>query len=126
MECNNCGAKDAFKWRVAFSKEGRFESCDRCSRDVFNTGVPDVYWDGPGYHPSLVDEKNQPIFLWSRRHKAEIMKQQNAREAGDMYRGSRGTELETVNKVNAERKQADRTNFLREAQRIRQGLMRPK
>lgn len=94
MECNNCGNQEAHISRVCFDKKlGRLESCNLCgdisSSDVY---MPDVFWNGPGYHPGLVDKNNKPIFLYSRRQKARLMKEQNSREAGDWHHGTRGTE----------------------------------
>lgn len=94
MECNNCGNLNARAWRLAYDKKyGRQESCDGCGSVSANAAyVPDVFWNGPGYHPGLVDQQNKPIYLESRRHKAKVMKEQNSREAGDLNHGSRGTE----------------------------------
>lgn len=105
MECNNCGNAHAYAIRIGKDKQlGWLESCNLCGGVSGSSAyVPDVYWNGPGYMSTLVDKHNKPIFLESRRHKAQVMKEQNAREAGDLYHGSRGTEVAHIRPTEVKR-----------------------
>jgi hypothetical protein len=94
MMCAGCGNKAAFALRVRFTKEdGSVETCDVCGKvSACAAATPDVYWPGRGhYDDNIVDQSTgKPIFLESRRHKAQLMKEQGMREANDSHRGAPG------------------------------------
>lgn len=86
MICEACGNKEAF--RIIQSESG-FKACDRCSNMSF-TGIPDVYWPGrPHYNENLTDKMGNPVYLTSRRHKAEVMHKLGVMETGDRVGGRR-------------------------------------
>ena len=90
-ECANCGNQSATRWKLTFSKEGRFEECDQCSKGSFNTGIPDVYWPGHQHKDSnIVDLSGNEILLESRRHKAELLRERGMREGNDRVHGGPG------------------------------------
>lgn len=121
MECTSCGNDKAYGLKIAYTKYGRFEECDRCGQ-VSNVGIADVYWKGPGYHPGILDKDNKPIFLESRGHKARLMKEMGLREAGDTHHGKRGTETLKVEEFHRNKDLKSREVVRREAQRIRELL----
>lgn len=90
LECDGCGNKLAYKISMFRTDEGDFSSwCDKCG-SVGSTWTPDVYWPGHAYASEHVtDTMGNPITFESRRHKAEVMRQQGISEAGDMHHGSR-------------------------------------
>lgn len=90
MTCRGCGHEEATRTFTRIDIGGTLtESCDRCSK-ISGSSVPDVYWPGNAhFNPMLTDDKGSPIWLESRRHKAEVMRKQGLREAGDFHRGHR-------------------------------------
>lgn len=91
MLCNNCGNDCAYRLRI----HGGSESCDRCGA-LSTLSVPDVYFPGPYLdpnlaHPSRPHEKDG-VWVTSRSHKAQLMREQNIHEVGDKHHGSRNFE----------------------------------
>ncbi len=89
MECGNCGNKEAHRWKVSFSKEGRHENCEGCGH-VGTTWQPDVYFPGMHKDPNIVDNMGNEILLESRQHKARLMRERGMREANDRLHGGPG------------------------------------
>jgi len=90
MICRGCG-NQSHRTMTKVSESGQLaECCDQCSRGTFNAGLPDVHWSGhPHYEEFITDNMGSPIYLKSRRHKAEVMRSLEMREAGDRVGGKR-------------------------------------
>ena len=88
MICGTCG-EECYHSHVAYSDSGeRMETCNNCG-NVTITYIPDVYWPGHVHtNPNITDRMGHPIELTSRRHKAQVMRQQGISEAGDRFHGS--------------------------------------
>lgn len=96
LKCRGCGNDHAYRVSIRLVGEDYVDICNRCG-DVGSTYVPDVYWPGYAYKSENITDKNgEPILLTSRRHKAEVMRQQGIVEAGDRYHGSRMSLLQKM------------------------------
>ena len=88
MNCQRCGNKEAYS--LSFSAAGC--SCNLCGL-TRSKGSPDVYFRRPYLDPHLVDVKDvrqkDGVWIESKRHKAEIMRNLNVVEAGDKRHGGR-------------------------------------
>lgn len=92
MKCQ-CGNENAIRihgeWQRQ-EKEGRryVEFCERCG-DLLTLSFSDVYWDGKP-EPCLADDPRtgQPRVFLSRAQKAQYLKENGLREAGDRVRGA--------------------------------------
>lgn len=90
LSCRGCGNERAHRLSVRRAGTGFADFCDRCGAWGPGAGVPDVYWPGHAYKSdNITDANGDPILLTSRRHKADVMRQQNLSEAGDRYHGGR-------------------------------------
>ncbi len=87
MTCGNCNNERALRWKVTYSKQGRFEECDQCGSSRFNTWVPDVVFKAPHYDSNIVDNMGKEIWIESPRHKARLLRERGWREANDTVRG---------------------------------------
>jgi len=90
MKCEGCGNEHANRVRTYFDENKQMrEVCDKCGL-VSNTATPDVYFRSEYFDGNLGDEKH-PYGRWitSKTHKADIMREQGVREAGDRIRGAR-------------------------------------
>jgi len=89
LSCRGCGNSAAYRVQARMIENKIIDICDRCG-DVGSAHVPDVYWPGHAYKSeNITDANGNPILLTSRRHKAEVMREQGLSEAGDKYHGSR-------------------------------------
>lgn len=90
MKCSNCKNKEAHIIRMSFDEKGKlFENCNKCGA-VSTTWTPDVYWPGHAHENSnLCGADGKPVYLTSRRHKAEVMRELGVSEAGDRVKGAR-------------------------------------
>lgn len=101
LKCRGCGNDAAYRVQVRMIESEPVDICNRCG-DVGSAHVPDVYWPGHAYKSdNITDANGVPILLTSRRHKADVMRQQNLSEAGDRYHGSR---MESLKHMIPERK----------------------
>lgn len=67
--------------------EGVNKFCSDCRAP--RGGVPDVYFKGPYWDEHLGSEESPGAkYVTSARHKAELMKKNNLREAGDRHHGA--------------------------------------
>ena len=94
MTCNGCGNKAAYRLRVGHDEKTgeKWEACDSCGA-LPSVSVPDVFFPGPYIDPNLV-HRNRPwekngVLVTSKRHKAQLLREQNLVEAGDAKNGSR-------------------------------------
>lgn len=100
LSCRGCGNDKAYRVSVRLIGGTYTDICNRCG-SVGSTYVPDVYWPGQAYKSENITDKNgNPILLTSRRHKAEVMREQGIVEAGDRYHGSR---MESLNHMAAQK-----------------------
>lgn len=88
LHCRGCGSNVSHHTQTRIVEGELRDTCDRCG-SVGNAGVPDVYFKGPHTNPNITDLMGRPIELTSRRHKADVLRKQNAREAGDSYHGTK-------------------------------------
>ena len=94
MICRTCGNQNAVRIHIFYDSESatRTETCDSCGA-LGNLYAPDVYFDRPYLDPNLVTPKdhNSPDGIWveSKRHKAQLLKEQGLRECGDRVHGAR-------------------------------------
>lgn len=90
MTCSGCGNKDAH--RISYSAKG--ESCNSCGASN-NFKFSDVYFKGPGIEPNLADPNKTQMgtMIYSREHKARVMKELGVKESGDRVHGARGSGL---------------------------------
>jgi hypothetical protein len=90
MICS-CGNEDASKVRIVYGEDGgRIECCDKCGQ-LDNSGCePDVFFREP-YFDEHLGNKVHPHGQWvfSKRHKARLLKEQGLVESGDRIHGSR-------------------------------------
>lgn len=88
MICNGCGNQEAYRVRV--SADG--ELCNGCGLTSSVT-IHDVYFKGPYLDPHLVNttkiEQKDGVWVRSRAHKAQLMRELNVHESGDRVRGTR-------------------------------------
>lgn len=89
MNCDSCKSEEAI--RVSYS--GGKESCDRCGSmpsfrfsDVFFSGK-----SGPHFEPNLAEPNKSPLgsIVYSREHKARLMRELGVKESGDRVHGAR-------------------------------------
>ena len=89
MICAGCGER-AYWAKTYYSRSEKHEICNRCSGDLMNTTIPDVYWPGHSHtNENLTDIMGKPYLLTSKRHKAAIMQELGVIETGDRVRGGR-------------------------------------
>jgi hypothetical protein len=126
LHCNSCGTDAAYGWRITVSKDGVHEECSECTNETISISKPDVYWKGPGFYPGIADSTTgKPIYCWSPRHKKQVMTQIGVREAGDMYKGQRGTEMETHDRNRLARKKSDKDEVLKASRALREHVRKP-
>jgi len=88
MICRTCGNQNAYVVRTVFQESELLDFCDSCSR-ISVSWDPDVYLPKIGHKfENLCDKMGNPIEIRSKRHKAEIMREQNVSEAGDRIHGA--------------------------------------
>lgn len=90
MVCDGCQNPDAY--RIRASAYG--ECCDKCGNlSIGDASLPDVFFQGPYVDPNLAHPdrpwEKDGVLVTSRRHKAQLMAEQNLREAGDRKGGAR-------------------------------------
>ena len=89
MKCLGCNNEQAYRIHSGYltnekGEREKYEVCDKCG-DFRNTTVADVYFREPYFDEHLADTKNPyGQFVNSKQHKAEILKQLNLRETGDI------------------------------------------
>jgi hypothetical protein len=92
LQCDGCGNESAYATKTSFSKEGRFETCDKCG-DAGRSGSPDVFFNRPYVDEDIVDENKpetwQGTFIRSKRHLASEMKRLGLVETHDPIHGAR-------------------------------------
>lgn len=95
MKCDGCGSSEATKVVARIGANGQLEeSCNICDPSIVLTiNVPDVYFDKP-YFDSNLGDANKPgcghgQWVNSKRHKAQILKEQGLRECNDSDKGSK-------------------------------------
>lgn len=87
MMCSGCG-NETYAKRSVLEHGQWLESCDRCGEGSI-PGIADVYFRSPGDHYGLYDPKTaSPIYITSKAHKAQVMKEQHLSEAGDRKHGA--------------------------------------
>lgn len=91
LDCRGCGNDKAYHLSMKIIEGVPYDICDRCGLTSSSmSSVPDVFWPGHAYKSeNILDSHGQPILLTSRRHKADVMRQQGLSEAGDTHHGSR-------------------------------------
>lgn len=97
MRCD-CGNDSAP--RMSFRKGSWL--CTLCSDVVFNTWVPDVYWDEEPVD-NLTGDDGKPMTFLSKRHKAMWMRERNIGEAGDRIHGAPLSSISNVKKPDHEK-----------------------
>lgn len=90
MHCQGCNSNTATYTKTVVLNDHLVESCNQCGSSARMTGTPDVFFKAPYWDDNLGDEKHPDgQFITSRAHKAAVMKEQGATEAGDRKRGAR-------------------------------------
>lgn len=91
MICAGCGNPGAVVVRSWFENGYYTEVCnDKNCGDLAMPWRPDVYFRKPELVENLGDEHNpHGILVESKRHKANLLRQQGLREDGDRHHGSR-------------------------------------
>lgn len=112
--CINCGSK---KWLfksfiLRDDTNEKIEICDVCVRTLYVKGVPDVTCPNGGYFdPNLADSKHPDgQYVRSKRHKQQLLKQLNLREAGDDINKKLGKKMPYI-KDHEQRKKFLRDNM---------------
>lgn len=99
MTCKGCGNEEAYRWR---KRDDGAESCDKCS-SISSPWLPDVYFKEPYLDPNLAhpDRPKEKDGVWveSRRHKAQLMKEQGLVEGGDKKHGARNFDASLSRKI---------------------------
>jgi hypothetical protein len=122
MECDNCHSKTARALNYYFGGGKKFCSCDQCGNVSTSIRNPDIYWEGPGYNRGICDDNGRPIFLESKSQKVRLMKEKGLREAGDMWRGTRGTEFQKVESIKQDRLKEHKEQVKNAGRIFREGL----
>lgn len=92
MKCNICGSSVAVEIRVVYDNNERLESCDQCG-GFTRSWNPDVYFIRPYFDSNIADASDPKTMhgqmIYSKRHKAELLKKLKMREDGDRHHGER-------------------------------------
>lgn len=89
MTCDSCNNTEA----VRLSYSGGKETCDRCG-SVPKFKFSDVFFpagSGPRFETNLAHPDKSPLgsMVYSREHKAQLMRDLGVRESGDKVHGAR-------------------------------------
>jgi hypothetical protein len=89
VNCDSCSNKEA----VRLSYRGGVETCDRCG-DVPAFKFSDVYFpqkSGAHFVTNLADPNKSQLgnMVYSREHKAQLMRDLGVKESGDRVHGAR-------------------------------------
>jgi len=86
MICRTCG-RDSYHIITRYT-DGRLEdTCNQCGNHQM-APVYDCYFDKPGTHYNIYDEKGNAVFIGSKGEKSYWMKRMKVREAGDRIHGA--------------------------------------
>ncbi len=84
MHCNRCNTETATRMRFYYDEKNQAykEVCNECGSMDHSIVQPDVYFKGPYNDENLVTKTNPDGYVGSKRHKAQLLKELNLREAG--------------------------------------------
>jgi len=79
-----CGNQTAIRMRIYFDEKGNAsEVCEKCGELDNTNGCPDVFFERPYLDEHLTDDAHKNgIYVESKRHKAQLLKERGLREAG--------------------------------------------
>lgn len=90
MHCQGCNTDIAVCTNTRVVDSKLVETCNVCSRNYKIPGLPDVFFQRPYFDQNLGDERHPDgQYIESKQHKARIMREQGAVEAGDRKHGAR-------------------------------------